>query len=189
MRPVSFTTLFLIVALIFGSSTTAKANNGFFDTFKKVCSENNIDYEGLSIFFTETGINLSKAVDPQLYVNIFKWMFTPYRYGGKTENGIDCSNYVFKLNSECQSSYSTSSQLAKITTYIDPSELQEGDLVFFNVNGGGISHVGIYLQDGKFTHSSSSKGVIISSLDEAYWAKRFCRAGRIASIYKVNSNN
>lgn len=176
----------LLVLFLSTNLNNASANGNFLDIFKKVCLENKVDFEGLAIFFTESGINLSKAVDPQLYVNMFKWMFTPYKYGGKTEKGIDCSNYVFKLNSECQSDYSTSNQLAQITTYIDPSELQEGDLVFFNVNGGGISHVGIYLQDGKFTHSSSSKGVIISSLDEPYWAKRFCRAGRIASTYKVN---
>lgn len=179
--------IILVITISVASMQSANAGNGFFDIFKKVCNENKVDFDGLSIFFTETGINLSKAVDPQLYVNIFKWMFTPYRYGGKTEKGIDCSNYVFKLNSECQSTYSTSNQLAQITTYVDPSELQEGDLVFFNVNGGGISHVGIYLQNGKFTHSSSSKGVIISSLDEPYWAKRFCRAGRIASTFKVNN--
>ncbi len=177
----------LLVLILMFNIHTANANNGFLEIFNKLCVENKIDFDGLRIFFTETGINLNKAVDPQLYINIFKWMYTPYRYGGKTEKGIDCSNYVFKLNSECQSDYSTSNQLAQITTYIDPEELQEGDLVFFNVNGGGISHVGIYLQNGKFTHSSSSKGVVISSLDEPYWAKRFCRAGRIASTYKVNN--
>lgn len=176
-----------LVVLLVSNFQTVKAENNFFDIFKKVCSENKFDFDGLSIFFTESGINLNKAVDPQLYVNIFKWMFTPYKYGGKTEKGIDCSNYVFKLNSECQSDYSTSYQLAQITTYVDPSELQEGDLVFFNVNGGGISHVGIYLQDGKFTHSSSSKGVSIANLSDPYWAKRFCKAGRIASTFKVNN--
>lgn len=178
--------LFLVTVITLISFQSANAGNGFFDGLKKMCVENRIDFETIQDFFSEKGVNLSKALDPSLYINIFNWMYTPYRYGGKTEKGIDCSNYVFKLNEDCQNNYATSYQLAQLTTYIDPSELQEGDLVFFNVNGGGISHVGIYLQDGNFTHSSSSKGVTISNLDDPYWAKRFCKAGRISSSYKVN---
>jgi lipoprotein Spr len=115
-----------------------------------------------------------------MYTTVFKWLYTPYRYGGKGEKGIDCSNYVFKLINDCSDSYATSKQLADMTEYVDREELKEGDLIFFNVKGYGISHVGVYLQDGKFTHSCSSKGVTISSLDEPYWKARYCRAGRIA---------
>ncbi|HND83351.1 MAG TPA: C40 family peptidase [Chitinophagales bacterium] len=82
---------------------------------------------------------------------------------------------------DCSDTYATSKQLADITDYVDREELKEGDLIFFNMKGYGISHVGVYLQDGKFTHSSSSKGVTISSLDEPYWNTRYCRAGRINS--------
>ncbi len=173
--------LLLIIAFTLFSAQNIKASNPFFDVLGKLCLENKIDLEKIKNFFSDKNINLNEALDPQLYINIFNWRNAPYRLGGKTQKGVDCSNYVFQLNSECQSDYATSYQLAKITNYIDPSELQEGDLVFFNVNGGGISHVGIYLQDGKFTHSSSSNGVIISSMDEPYWSKRFCRAGRITS--------
>ena len=179
--------LILITALIIFSTQHIKAGNSFFEILNKLCVENKIDFEKIRTFFSEREINLNEALDPQLYVNIFNWRNAPYRLGGKTQKGIDCSNYVFKLNEECQSDYATSYQLAQITTYIDPSELQEGDLVFFNINGGGISHVGIYLQDGKFTHSSTSSGVIISSLDEPYWSKRFCRAGRISASNKSNN--
>ena len=80
---------------------------------------------------------------------------------------------------ECSDSYATSKQLADLTEYVDREELKEGDLIFFNIKGYGISHVGVYLQDGKFTHSCSSKGVTVSSLNEAYWNARYCRAGRI----------
>ncbi|MBX9449881.1 MAG: C40 family peptidase [Taibaiella sp.] len=54
-------------------------------------------------------------------------------------------------------------------------ELREGDLVFFKIRSRAISHVGIYLADGKFAHASSSKGVVISSLDQDYWSKILCR--------------
>ena len=61
------------------------------------------------------------------------------------------------------------------------SDLIAGDLVFFNTNGKGISHVGIYVGDGKFAHSSSSKGVTISALSDSYYAKRYVTARRVMS--------
>lgn len=61
---------------------------------------------------------------------------------------------------------------------ISATELQEGDLVFFNTRGG-VSHVGIYLRNNKFVHSSSSKGVTISDLYEPYYMSRFISGGRI----------
>ena len=63
---------------------------------------------------------------------------------------------------------------------VDRSDLCEGDLVFFNNGrGGGINHVGIYLRDGKFAHTSSSRGVMISDLADTYFAARFFAAGRV----------
>ncbi|MBK8351717.1 MAG: C40 family peptidase [Saprospirales bacterium] len=170
--------LLLVTSLLTNQSY---ANNGFCNLLEKVCSQKNINLDAFSDFFQKVGINITKATDVAMYANVFKWLYTPYRYGGKTENGIDCSNYVFKLTSEafCADSYATSSQLASMTDYVDKEDLKEGDLIFFNVNGGGISHVGVYLQNGKFTHSCSSKGVTVSSIDEAYWSARYCRAGRI----------
>lgn len=157
------------------------ASGGFCTILEKICDQKKIDLDAFTNFFQKVGVNVSKATDLGMYANIFKWLSTPYRYGGKTEKGIDCSNYVYKLMNDatCADAYATSRQLADLTEYVDREELREGDLVFFNINGGGISHVGIYLQDGKFTHSSSSKGVTISELDDPYWEKRYCRAGRI----------
>lgn len=60
-------------------------------------------------------------------------------------------------------------------------EMRAGDLVFFNTTGKGVSHVGIFVGDGKFAHSSSSKGVTISALSENYWANRYVGAKRIMS--------
>ncbi|MFN8239081.1 MAG: C40 family peptidase [Chitinophagales bacterium] len=157
------------------------AGGGFCSILEKVCEQKNIDLDAFSYFFQKVGVNINKATDLSMYANVFKWLYTPYHYGGKGDRGIDCSNYVYKLMNEaaCTDSYATSRQLADLTEYVDREELREGDLVFFNVNGGGISHVGIYLQNGKFTHSSSSQGVTISDLSDSYWEKRYCRAGRI----------
>lgn len=157
------------------------ASGGFCSVLEKICQQKNIDLDAFSNFFQKVGVNVSKATDLGMYANIFTWLSTPYRYGGKTAKGIDCSNYVFKLMNEatCADSYATSRQLAAITEYVDREDLQEGDLVFFNTSGKGVSHVGVYLQNGKFTHSSSSKGVTVSSLNDKYWDAHFCGAGRI----------
>ena len=157
------------------------ANGGFCTILEKICQQKNIDLDAFSDFFQKVGVNITNATDLSIYTNVYKWFSTPYRYGGSGSKGIDCSNYVFKLMTEtsCTDSYATSQQLADLTEYVDKEELKEGDLVFFNVNGGRISHVGVYLQDGKFTHSCSSKGVTVSNLNEPYWSARYCRAGRI----------
>lgn len=170
--------LLLVTTLLTNNSY---ASGGFCSILEKICDQKNIDLDAFSYFFQKVGVNINKATDLGMYANIFKWLYTPYRYGGKGDKGIDCSNYVYKLMNEatCADSYATSRQLADLTEYVDREELREGDLVFFNVQGGGISHVGIYLQNGKFTHSSSSQGVTISDLSDPYWEKRYCRAGRI----------
>ena len=168
--------LLLVISLFTNNSY---ANGGFCTLLEKICQQKNIDADAFSAFFQNVGVNIYKATDLGMYATVFKWFYTPYRYGGKGEKGIDCSNYVFKLMNDCSDAYATSKQLADLTEYVDREELKEGDLIFFNVKGYGISHVGVYLQDGKFTHSCSSKGVTISSLNEAYWNARYCRAGRI----------
>lgn len=173
-------TITLLLSFLLFSQQHSYAGNGFCAILEKICDQKKIDADAFSNFFQKVNINITKATDLGMYANIFKWLYTPYRYGGKGEKGIDCSNYVFKLMNECSDSYATSKQLANMTEYVDKEELKEGDLIFFNTNGYGVSHVGVYLQDGKFTHSCSSKGVTISSLDEPYWNKRYCRAGRIS---------
>ncbi len=173
------TALLLFLCFNLFAMQNMHASNGFCTSLEKLCNQKNIDIDAFSNFFQKVNINVKKATDLGMYTKIFNWLNTPYRYGGKTKKGIDCSNYVFKLMNDCYDNYATSNQLSDLTEYVDREELKEGDLVFFNTNGYGISHVGVYLQDGKFTHSSSSQGVTISSLNEPYWDKRYCRAGRI----------
>ena len=60
-----------------------------------------------------------------------------------------------------------------------PTELQEGDLLFFNINGRYMYHVGIYLQNGMFAHAAVHGGVIVSSMDEKYYQRWFYKAGRL----------
>jgi len=127
------------------------------------------------------GYDVSYITNPRLYDNVSKWMGTPYKYAGQSTKGIDCSGFVCKLlqesyNLEVQGS---SRDLHKQTTSIKKKDLREGDLVFFKIRKGRISHVGLYLGKNKFAHASLSSGVIISDLDDPYYEKYFYSAGRL----------
>lgn len=110
-----------------------------------------------------------------------KYIGVPYLWGGTTPSGFDCSGFVqfvFKahgisLNRTCETQY-------KHGTYVSKSNLQPGDLVFFqNTYKAGISHVGIYIGNGQFIHASSSKGVVISNLSSSYYVSHYYGARRI----------
>lgn len=112
---------------------------------------------------------------------IDEWFGTRYRLGGSTKRGIDCSAltgalllavYGFNMPRTAKEQY-------QVTEHIDKDELQEGDLVFFNTHGG-VSHVGVYLENNYF-FQASTHGVKISSLDDRYYSKRFICGGRVTN--------
>ena len=112
-----------------------------------------------------------------------------YSYGGTTTRGFDCSgyvSYVFKKNN-IKLSRTAASMHASGTT-VKKSNLAAGDLVFFKTSGKGVSHVGIYIGNGKFSHASTSKGVRVDKLnDPHYWGKRYVGAKRINGVHSVAS--
>ncbi len=111
-----------------------------------------------------------------------EWYGTPYRYGGATKKGIDCSAFSAGLLAAVFNIVlpRTAREQFETTDRIEKYELHEGDLVFFNTRGG-ISHVGVYLLNNKFVHASLSSGVMISDLGEDYFVKRYIGAGRVKS--------
>lgn len=116
----------------------------------------------------------------KLYEAIDEWWGTRYRYGGTTKKGIDCSAFTGTLYSQA---FNTTLPRTARDQYaqcdkISRDALQEGDLVFFNTRGG-VSHVGLYLGNGYFAHSSTKSGVTISSLDEDYYNRKYIGGGRI----------
>jgi len=117
-----------------------------------------------------------------LYRFIDEWYGVRYLFGGTTKEGIDCSAFVQKLYEQVFGVNLLRTALAQVetTSLITRKELcREGDLVFFKIKRGKISHVGLYLMNDFFVHASSSQGIMISSLDDAYWSKHFACAGRV----------
>lgn len=109
-----------------------------------------------------------------------EWKGVKYKFGGNSKKGIDCSAFIQKaymktLNIKIPR---TTLQQSKKGKNISKSELKLGDLVFFKT-GRNSRHVGIYMQDGKFMHASTKKGVTISRLDNIYFRKHYWKSQRI----------
>lgn len=129
-------------------------------------------------------ISTEKTIDDILN-EASTYLGTPYRFGGSTRNGIDCSAFVLNVFEE-----STGLQLPRVAAEqaelgdrIERQDLQKGDLIFFS-HGRRISHVGIVQEvsaDGeiKFIHAATSRGVMISSLNDSYWGPKYRFAKRI----------
>ena len=126
-------------------------------------------------------VEVERLANRDLYKFIESWWGTPYRMGGSTQKGVDCSAFTQTLMSVIYGLEipRTAREQKASSAVVGEDELREGDLVFFNTRGRGVSHVGIYLLDNQFVHASSSSGVMISNLNDSYWHKRFITAGRV----------
>ena len=150
--------------------TAANADNGiteYFGSFNSSVSEN-----------PEGG---SKA--DSLIAKAKNFIGLPYRFGGTSPtSGFDCSGfmqYVYKQTANINLPR-TSGSMAQVGERISRSELKPGDMVFFSHGGGRISHVGMYIGEGRFIHSpSTGKSISITSLDSGYWANKFVTARRV----------
>lgn len=126
-------------------------------------------------------VSKSDIKNEKLYSFIDDWYGVPYKYAGKSKSGIDCSALTSTLYREVyQLNISPSTKLLiNEAKKIKKSDLKEGDLVFFKINSDKPSHVGVYLQNQKFVHASTKKGVMISDLAEPFFVQTFYSAGRI----------
>ncbi|WP_392551678.1 NlpC/P60 family protein [Orbus wheelerorum] len=110
------------------------------------------------------------------------WNKTPYRYGGNSLKGIDCSGFVNNFYNQKLNMLIPRVTTDQLKVGESVSQLKAGDLVFFKTGRGTTGmHVGIYYKNGNFLHVSTSKGVKFSNLNEKYWKERYIEAKRIVS--------
>ena len=117
-----------------------------------------------------------------LYRFIDKWYGTRYKWGGNDMYGIDCSAFSKRLYNDVfgvEIQRTSREQHRTCVRVKDVETAVEGDLIFFRMHRIRVSHVGIYLANGFFVHSSRSHGVVISSLNDKYWSRRYAGCGRI----------
>ena len=132
------------------------------------------------------GVAMSATSNMKLFHFVYDWIGTPYRFGGSSRRGIDCSAFTKELYSEVfnMDIQRSSRDIFSMVSPVRRDDLKEGDLVFFKIHSRRISHVGIYLGNNRFAHASS-KGVAISSLDDAYYRRYFYRGGRMLESFKA----
>lgn len=128
------------------------------------------------------GIRQKDISNYALYQFIDRWYGTNYRLGGQNNEGIDCSGFAQKLYGDVYGINllrTAMEQFSNCKRIKNPKDGEEGDLVFFSIHSKRITHVGVYLANNYFVHSSTSGGVIISNLGEEYWSKYYAGMGRV----------
>lgn len=127
-------------------------------------------------------IRFKGTADKELIETVAKWLGTPYRYGSSSRKGTDCSGFVTRIYRDVYGidlSRSSRSMFNDVER-VKKDSVRTGDLVFFKRSPKEpIFHVGIYLKGGKFIHSSTSSGVMVSSLNEKFYRNYYYAAGRV----------
>ena len=165
---VSFRAVFLcgLVFLLFSCSTARRVEK----------RHTNEVYKAL-------GLEADRDDNIALYKEAATWLHVRHVDGGMSRNGTDCSFLVYSLYKTVYHKTierNSAAILTKNCKRINRNKLKEGDLVFFSTGGkSNVNHVGLYLKYNKFVHSSTSKGVIVSNLDEAYYRKTWVCGGRV----------
>ncbi|MCM2265504.1 MAG: LysM peptidoglycan-binding domain-containing protein [Desulfuromonadales bacterium] len=129
-------------------------------------------------------VEMASSSDSTLEKVAFNYLSIPYRFGGNSRRGIDCSAFVQQVFREMDVQLPRSArEQFRFGEEIERDQLQKGDLIFFRTYARFPSHVGIYLGEGKMIHASSrSRRVVVTSIDHPYYRKRFIGAKRISLL-------
>jgi len=143
----------------------------------------------------ENAIKHSNTID-NILSEAESYLGTPYRYGGTSRSGIDCSAFVLSVFGAAAGMDlpRVAAQQSQEGDSVERTELQKGDLVFFSHRGSRISHVGIVEEvtaegEVKFIHAATSKGVMVSSLADNYWGPKFRFAKRVVRENRLSVLN
>lgn len=175
----------VVILISCGSSKTVVSNKKLDPVKRETPTTSVAKTEGLRSLDSRFSGKISNNIE-DLLKDAQKYLGAPYKYGGASSSGFDCSGFTLTVFEE--NSYKLprrSSDQAVTGDEIDIRNVKPGDLLFFATAGGTrVSHVGIVHDIGKdgevkFIHSSTSKGVIISSLNEKYWNKAYLHAQRV----------
>jgi lipoprotein Spr len=167
--------LFLVLSVVY--RLPAQNNDSTVFSFP-----DDLDSVRVDSFFRRYSLDINTCRNPELYLEVYRWYRTCYRYGGSGGKGIDCSGFTNMLYEKI---YGIKIPRASYLIYdiCQPlgkrEEKREGDFVFFKIRKKRVSHVGVYLANNKFAHATTQAGVIISDLDEPYYRKYFFKAGRL----------
>ena len=187
MKKILIATALLLSVFIGFAQTKTNANNTTANATNTTIENAPDEDESLAkdYFSQIMGVALSATSNLKLFHFVYDWIGTPYRFGGSTRKGIDCSAFtkelysqVFKIDIE-----RNSRDIFSMVNPVKKEDLKEGDLVFFKIHSRRISHVGIYLGNNRFAHASN-RGVAINSLDDGYYKKYFYRGGRMLESFK-----
>ncbi len=170
MRRIGFFCVLILVTL-----TSCKSKKA---VTKNTRQPANKEYRELS---KKLNLEVDKSDNIKLYKFVGNWLGVPHKLGSCSNSAIDCSCFVKLLYQQVYNNNlpRTADEMHKESSSINQKKLTEGDLVFFKINSKKVSHVGVYLKDGWFAHVSTSRGVMINNLSEAYYDKHFTGAGKI----------